>query len=100
MDTQTLAANARARYNHQVSLEILREKYSNQLTVAYSGGLWNITPELIGYLNSVSGEKVLVDTYNNPVKVDTADFYEFATNHYDKTMSLWLEEYTRLSRQR
>lgn len=100
MDTQTLASNARARYNHQVSLEILKEKYSTQLIVAHGGGMWRITPELIGYLNSVTGEKILLDIYNTPVKIDTKSFYDFAVRHYDNIMSLLLEEHTKLSRQR
>ena len=96
MSTTILVANARARFDHQESKQYLKEKYTNMLTVAYSGGMFAITPQLISFLTQTECD-IITDIYDNPVKIDKSEFLELATDTYNNVMALWLEEYTKLS---
>lgn len=100
MNTQNLASTARARYNHQASLELLREKYQNKLIAPHGGGMWQITPEFLGFLAAHTDNIVLIDTYNIPVAVDCAKLYQWASDLYRTVMQDYLAEYEKLSKQR
>jgi hypothetical protein len=93
-----LVQNAKVRFNHAESRLYLIEKYKTKLMVIQSGGMFNVTPELIGFLQSSTDESViLVDAYANPVKVDRQKLLTEAKEKYDQVMSQWLDEYTKLA---
>lgn len=99
MSTEKLVAQARARFSHSESKQYLKEKYTNILTVAYAGGMFAIDRTLIAFITSTECD-IITDIYDNPVKIDRAEFIKFATSTYDTVMSQWLEEYTNLSNNR
>lgn len=99
MTTNTLVAEARARFNHAESKQYLKEKYINMLTVAYSGGMFKVDQTLITFLSTTQAD-IIVDIYDNPVKVNRAELLELVTTTYNTVMSKWLEEYTTLSKSR
>ena len=101
MDTKELIAQAKARYNHQQSRKSLQAKYTSQLTLTYGGGLWDITPELISFLSSMTGKTiVLTDSYDKPLSVDRKELLELVKQKYTEVMSEWVKENTELSRLR
>jgi hypothetical protein len=103
MSTKVLVDNIKHRFNHNESRLYLKEKYTNRLTIAYSGGMFTITPQLIAFLrNSTTGEshEFLVDIYNNPVKVDREEFLKIATETYNGAMEQWHTEYQELQAKR
>lgn len=99
MDTDTLIKTARARFALQASKHHLQEKYSAQLTIPYSGGMWKITPELLAVLSS-SDSIILTDVYNTPILVNSQEFLPLAKEHYEKVMGEWLNEYQTLTKLR
>lgn len=99
MTTNTLVATARARFNHHESKQYLKEKYTNMLTVAYSGSMFKVDQTLITFLTSTQHD-IITDIYDNPVKVDRREFTKLVTDTYDSVMSKWLEEYNNLSKTR
>lgn len=99
MTTSTLVANARARFNHHESKQYLKEKYTNMLSVAYAGSMFKVDQTLITFLGS-SQHDIIVDIYDNPVKVNREEFTKLVNDTYNLVMTEWLEEYTNLSKVR
>jgi hypothetical protein len=103
MDTKSLISEARARFNHNQAKEYLRDKYESKLTAADQGGLWKITPELISFLSSRlpnSTHIILVDSYDNPCKVDTEKLLKKLQSVYDEVMESWYTEWKELEKNR
>lgn len=101
MDTKTLLAESKARFNHNSAKSYLNEKYSSKLLVAEQGGLWKATPELLGFLASSTDDViVLIDNFENPVLVNRIALYDILHNTYNATMQLWLNEWKELESNR
>lgn len=96
MGENKLVTTARLRFNHQESKQYLKEKYTNKLTLAYSGGMFAINKELIAFLSSTECD-IISDIYDNPIKINRQEFLKLAVETYNSVMSQWLDEYTKLS---
>jgi hypothetical protein len=103
MDTKTLLANARARFNHNSAKAYLAEKYNSKLIVADQGGLWRADPQTITFLATYTGpntEIVLIDTFNNPVKINHRDLLDKLQQTYISVMEEWHAEWKELENKR
>lgn len=101
MDTKTLIAQAKARFNHNSAKDYLKEKYSSKLIIAEQGGLWRADANTIGFLNSFSSKKViLMDTFNNPVEVDRKELLTKLKDVYTEVMIEWYKEWKELEAKR
>ena len=94
MDTDNLVAHARARFDHAVAKRILKEKYEAKMLFAYAGGMWRAGPELQTTLLTCPGrDAVLLDLYENPVRVDTKELYAQSQQRWQEQMNAWLVEH-------
>jgi hypothetical protein len=101
MDTDQLIAHSRARFEHESARRTLREKYQAKLTFAYRGGMFSADPKLIMTLNCCPGDDaVIVDLYENPVRVSTIELKKLAEQRWQEQMNSWLVEYEQLNRNR
>jgi hypothetical protein len=102
MDTEQLIAHGRGRFEHAVAKRVLREKYQGKLTFAYRGGMWRSGPELHSAILTCGrqGEVVLLDLYENPVKIDTVELMKISQERYNEQMTAWLIEYEELNQNR
>lgn len=102
MDTENLIAHARARFDHESAKRNLREKYQGKLTFAYAGGMWRAGPDLHSAIFTCGriGEVVLLDLYENPVKIDTVELMKLSQERYNEQMNAWLVEYEELNKNR
>lgn len=101
MDTKTLIAEAKARFAHNSAKEYLKEKYEAKLLVAEQGGLWKADLQTITFLSSfLNKEVVLIDTFNNPVKVDRQELMDKLSEVYYKVMNDWHDEWKELESKR
>lgn len=101
MDTNALIAHARARFDHVAAKRVLKEKYQARMVFGWNGGMWRAGPELQTILQSCSGaEAVLLDLYENPIKVDTKELLEMSQQRWQEQMNAWLVEYDELSKKR
>ncbi len=101
MDTDNLVAHARARFDHAVAKRILKEKYEARMLFAYNGGMWRAGPELQTTLLTCPGtEAVLLDLYENPVKVDTKELYRMSQQRWQEQMNAWLVEHEQNQKKR
>ena len=83
MDTKTLIAESKARFNHNSAKNYLKEKYSAKLIIALSGK-----------------KVVLVDTFENPVEVDRKALLTKLTETYTSVMNDWYKEWQELEAKR
>jgi hypothetical protein len=94
MNTDNLIAHARIRFDHTAAKKVLKEKYHAKLTFASQGGLWVAGPELLATLSACTGPtSVLLDWYENPVKVDPMLLRDKCREHWQEQMNAWLVEY-------
>jgi hypothetical protein len=100
MNTDELVSHSRARFEHEAARRTLREKYQAKFTFAYAGGMWQAGPELLTVLKLCSGEAVILDLYENPVRVNAEELYELAVTRWQEQLNAWLVEYEQLNRNR
>ncbi len=101
MDTEPLVAHARARFDHAVAKRILKEKYEAKMLFAYRGGMWRAGPELQTTLMTCPGaEAVILDLYENPVKVDTKELFAQSQQRWQEQMNAWLVEHEQNQKRR
>jgi hypothetical protein len=102
MDTKTLLAESKARFNHNSAKSYLNEKYSSKLLVAEQGGLWRADVQTISFLNSMNDDNfiVLMDTFNNPVQVNREELLTVLKKIYSTVMLDWHKEWKELESKR
>ena len=101
MDTKTLIADARARFAHNSAKDYLKEKYNAKLLVAEQGGLWRADQQTIAFLSTfLSDEVVLIDTFDNPVKVNSRELLAKLLETYNEVMNEWYNEWKELESKR
>jgi len=101
MDTKTLIAEAKARFNHNSAKAYLKDKYDSKFIVADQLGLWRANIETINFLNaSIDEYFILIDTFNNPVKVNRIDLLHKLNDTYKTTMEQWYNEWIELEKKR
>ena len=102
MDTNELVAHSRARFDHAIARKTLKEKYQAKLTFAYQGGMWRAGPELLTILHICNPDtpQVILDLYDNPVRVVPKELFELASQRWQEQMTAWLIEYEQLNQTR
>jgi len=95
MDTESLVAHARARFDHVAAKRILKEKYQARMLFAYRGGMWRAGPDLLAMLQAVPVEDdiVILDIYENPVRVSLLELQYLALDRWQEQMNAWLVEH-------
>jgi hypothetical protein len=94
MDTEQLIAHGRARFEHAAAKRLLKEKYQAKMLFAYRGGMWRAGPELQAVLLSCAEpELVILDLYENPVKINTTELLAMSQQRWQEQMTAWLIEF-------
>jgi hypothetical protein len=102
MDTEQLVAHGRARFEHAAARQLLKEKYQAKLMFAYAGGMWCAGPELLTLLQAipVKDDVVILDLYENPVRVNPGDLQQLAFDRWQEQMNAWLLEFENSNQKR
>ena len=101
MDTKSILAEAKARFNHNSAKSYLKDKYDSKFIIADQNGLWRANPEIINFLNYSTDEHViLMDNFDNPVKVDRNVLLIKLSNTYRSVMEEWYNEWKELESKR
>lgn len=95
MDTDQIIKNSRARFEHEANRRLMKEKYQAKMVFAYQGGMWRAGPELLTLLEAVpvEDEVVILDLYDNPVKVNPGELRYLAFERWQEQMTAWLVEH-------
>jgi hypothetical protein len=102
MNTDELVAHGRARFEHAAARRTLKEKYQAKFIFVHAGGMWQAGPELLSTLKNCVMDKdvVILDLYENPVKVNTKELWNLAAERWQEQMNAWLIEYEELNKNR
>lgn len=102
MNTDNLITHSRARFEHVAAKKILKEKYQGKMIFAYNGGMWQAGPPLLTLLQAcpVNDDIVIIDLYENPVKVNPLELQSLALDRWQEQMNAWLVDYEELSKKR
>ena len=102
MDTNTLIAEAKARFSHNSAKSYLKDKYDSKLIVADQGGLWRADQHTISFLSSMNDSNlvILIDTFNNPVQVNCEILLTVLKDTYNTVMLDWYKEWKELEGKR
>ena len=102
MDTDALIAHSRARFDHQTAKRLLKEKYEARMLFAHSGGMWRAGPELQAILLQCSPTDpvVILDLYENPVKVTAPELFAKSHSIWQEQMNAWLVEWENQNKKR
>lgn len=104
MNDTELVAFAKSRFDHETSRRLLKEKYEAKMVFAYRGGMWRAGPELLSTISycriTDDSEVVLLDLYENPVKIKTMELWNLAAQRWQEQMNAWFIEYESLRNQR
>lgn len=101
MNTDNLATESKAKFDHNLAKHYLKEKYTAKLIFADQGGLWKASPEFLSFLSAhTSQQTVIIDLYENPIQVDKEKLSLKAHSIYDTVMREWHEEYNSLQSKR
>ena len=85
--------------DYQINKRILREKIQTDSHLAHNGGLFKITPELLGFVKIWPVDEIfLEDVYQNPVQIDRQVFLVTAQQHYQQVMNRWHNEHEELKK--
>ena len=89
--------------NREVEAKKLRERMEARLTAGFDGGMWEITPNFIGFLHGISSQyqkTVIKDCFGIPREVNVPDLLKFVTTRHHEIMNEWYNEYEKQSRKR
>jgi hypothetical protein len=95
ISTTELVQEIRARHAHHEFKVLLKEKYTAQLLLVHSGGMWTINAQFLAMLRALQPHHknlVLLDAYDNPVEVDVTDLVNASTERYETVMKNWRDE--------
>jgi len=97
---------AKKHLDHKILKQNAAERAEQALTLAYNGGLFKVTPELIVF-TTICFQKYehqyLKDMYGNPVQFDSAqwqDFSERLREKYNEVMNDWHNEFNEIRKVR
>jgi hypothetical protein len=97
MNTENIISQSRARFAHEANRRLLKEKYEAKMLFAYQGGMWRAGPELLSTINfcriTNDAEVVLLDLYENPIKVNTKELWNLAAARWQEQMNAWHQEF-------
>ena len=95
-------ANYRVTLNNQQAQ--LKAKTQSLLSYSINGGTFTIDLTLITFckqlIDNGQTEVVLLDIYNNPIKVDVESFYEEIISRYYEVTNNYYAEYEKLRKSR
>jgi len=95
-------ANYRVTLNNQK--EALRAKAHSLLSYSINGGTFTIDRTLISFCRNLIDEQlveaILLDDYNNPIKIEIVEFYEEILSRYSETTNDYYVEYEKIKKAR
>lgn len=71
------------------------------MVFAHAGGMWRAGPELQAtLLTCPDSEAVILDLYENPVKINTQELFAQSQQRWQEQMNAWQVEWQELNQKR
>ena len=102
MNVEQIKTTSRLKYLHTLAKETASEKYLAKLTIPFNGGMWRVSIEMISFLKfqTKKDSVILLDIYQNPVKVDRKQMLDICERTYHEVMEEWFLEIEEINKQR
>lgn len=102
MNTELIKKTSRTKYLHSLAKIANKENHEALLLVTLGGGTFRSNPELIAFLSveSLGDTVILLDIYENPVKIDRLKLLDSCILAYKSTMISWLNSSEQINGQR
>lgn len=102
MNTELIKKTSRTKYLHSLAKIANKENHQALLLVTLDGGTFRSSPELIAFLSikSLGSTVILLDIYENPIKVDRVKLLDLCMTAYKSTMTSWLDSSEQINGQR
>lgn len=107
MSTKLTTALEFANYRETVNNQLATLKGKTQALLSYSinGGTFTINRELIAFCNALSTNSpgqmvVLLDIYDNPIRVDIHEFYTEIVSRYTEVTNDYYHAYSKIQKSR
>ena len=90
MQIDELQQQAKLAYDREVARRNLKQQMQSRLTIQHQGGVFVVGPELINFLNAwLDEELIILDSYENPIKVLRQDLLLKSKQRYQEVMNEW-----------
>jgi hypothetical protein len=101
MTPDKLGQIAAAAFDHAAKKLELKERAEQQLMVAYNGGMFKATQQLMNFLTiewnwQNRNDMIIEDVYSNPIQVERLELLEKLNQAYQFTMNQWHTDYEEL----
>jgi hypothetical protein len=98
MNTVQIEKEIKVRFDFNRSKQLLKEKYQAKMLFAHADGMWEAGPPLITLLQACLSENevVILDLYENPVRVNPVELQQLATMQWQEQMNAWELEFSEL----
>tara|TARA_R110000823_G_scaffold101636_7_gene218330 strand:+ start:467 stop:811 length:345 start_codon:yes stop_codon:yes gene_type:complete len=99
----TVFSQAEIFLDHSTQKLNAKERAEESLSLAYEGGLFKVTPDLMAFVSSwnVTVELYLRDSFDNPIKIkDPGKFLEQCQRCWYEVMNDWHNEYENMKQLR
>jgi len=101
MNTDQIKQISKARYQYQLAKIAARENHESQLLITTAGTTIRVSAELIAFLSIDLGDTVvIIDIYDNPVRVDRETLLSKSIDVYKTVMSGWADTVEQINKQR
>ena len=102
MNVNTIKKISKTRYLHQSAKLSTKENHLAKLILTTQNGSWQVNQELIAFLSVERfGETViLLDMYDNPVRVNRQHMFNLASDLYETVMNDWYRTVNTINNQR
>ena len=91
---------AKLAWDRKLSYLNLQERFQDDLTFAYSGGMWRADRETIAFLTAFDDVEQITmeDIYSVPRQIDPVELLKKCKEKYQYAANAWAVEYTKLAR--
>ena len=106
MSAEHFQALADSKFDIKAKKLALLEQVDSRTTFTWDGGLFKATPQLIAYVSALaagssdSGYVVILDEYNNPIRIVPDRFLADAIEHNQYAMNAYDTDYETLKKVR
>ena len=98
-EIENLIEQVKLSTDYQINKRLLREKMTADLHLTHRGGMFKITPEILGFVATWPTEwLILEDIYQNPIEVDRIVFLAQGQQLYSKIMTEWHSQHDKIKR--
>jgi hypothetical protein len=100
--SEDIKQKAKLAWDRKLSYLNLQERFQDDLTFAYSGGMWRANRETVAFLVAfVDVEQIIAeDIYGVPRQVNPAELLKQCKEKYQYAANAWAVEYAKLAKVR